>query len=229
MNKLTGLISISLICSFPVWAENSAAESTQRNPVKKNIDSSSQPKNQAADSNLPTGAPVAIDCNYKVTGAVEELPQKTLVEWANYAAAAAFDYDYENIDKKLSNLKPCFTKSGWQSFNKAMTKSGNIAAIKEQQLSVNSSIKGKTLMVDSTPKEWKITVPLTVNYVSKEQSMAQQLKVTLNVGVKLSGDLGINQVIATTDDAVTKKFTVKNRTSQTPTNATKTNKNNELH
>lgn len=155
-----------------------------------------------AISNQPVPAPtttpqpaVVIDCKYKPAEDAT-VSKELLTKWANHAAKSAFSYSYQSIDTDLSKLKPCFTSKGWQSFNKALTKSGNIAAIKEQQLSVTSDVVGKTTVISDTPKNWKVVVPLTVSYKNTQQNLSQPMQVTLDIGMKINGELGINQVIA---------------------------------
>jgi len=160
------------------------------------------------EANQPSVTPMAakkqtINCQYKLTVPASELSPAVLLKWASHAAQQAFDFDYTEIDQQITALEPCFTKNGWASFNKAMTESGNIAAIKEQQFQVKSKPNGTPKLIESTDNKWQVMLPLEVTYQNKEQKLTQDLYINLNIGLQISGNLGINQIIASTQNPST--------------------------
>lgn len=191
MNKTALILStMSLITSMAYAQDNS--NNNQPSPTQ-----SASGQNSQDTTVVKKESPVAINCQYNLKDNNGEVSNELLTKWADFAATHAFDYSYLNIDKQLSALEPCFTKAGWQSYNKALTESGNIAAIKEQQLMVSSQLKGQSTIKSNEDKKWQVIIPLEVSYESKEQRITQLLNVTLDIGLKISGNLGINQIIAT--------------------------------
>jgi hypothetical protein len=141
---------------------------------------------------LPT-----IDCNYQFAKDMTTIDPAVIEVWSKNATTALFTFDNTNLTKQLEALKLCFTEQGWQSFNAAFQKSGNLDAIKSRQLSVSSSIKGQTSIQTTKDNQWKISLPIEVVYQNKDNKITQSLTVHLLVTRKPSGGLGILQVIAT--------------------------------
>nr|WP_241480505.1 DotI/IcmL family type IV secretion protein [Legionella norrlandica] len=113
------------------------------------------------------------------------------------ATTQSFDFEPNTVDSQLQKLQACFTDQGWQSFNSALQKSGNLDAIKSQSLHVSSQIDGQPQITEALGNQWKITLPLQVVYQNDKEKVTQLLNVNLTVGRKITGDLGINQMIAT--------------------------------
>ena len=181
--KMNKKLATIIFCSF--LAQYSFAETPTTESAAK----------PATDAAKPA-APDVIDCEYKVTMPIEQLPSATLLKWSENAALETFSLNYKSLDNQLSKIKSCFTKQGWESFNQALKKSGNLDAIKKQQLSMSAKVDGKPEITDQQEKSWKVTIPLAVTYQNSQKQMVQKLIIDLMVGVKISGDLGINQVVA---------------------------------
>ncbi|MFI4962537.1 MAG: DotI/IcmL family type IV secretion protein [Legionellales bacterium] len=145
------------------------------------------------DPTLPT----IMNCDYKIPADIKNIEQTTVIAWAEKAVPQAFDFDNNAIDAQLLTLQTCFTDQGWQSFNTALQKSGNVEAIKSQKLSVSSQIDGKVELTDSKDNQWKINVPLQVVYQNEKEKVTQLLHLNVTIGRKVSGDLGIMQILAT--------------------------------
>jgi hypothetical protein len=141
--------------------------------------------------------PPPINCKYHFPVETNIISQIDLTTWASRAATQSFDFSPTLIDNELSELKSCYTDQGWQGFNDALKKSGNIEAIKSQQLTVSSQVIGEVTMTSVKENQWKMSVPLQVVYQNSKEKLTQQLSVQLLVGRKVSGDLGIMQMIAT--------------------------------
>jgi len=177
------------------------------------------------EANKPSVTPMpakqqTINCQYKLTVPASELSSAVLLKWASHAAQQAFDFDYTKIDQQITALEPCFTKNGWASFNKAMTESGNIAAIKEQQFQVKSKPNGTPKLIESKDNKWQVMLPLEVTYQNKEQKLTQDLYINLNIGLQISGNLGINQIIASTQKPSTSSQQKQAQTDSPTTQAT---------
>lgn len=148
-------------------------------------------------------APVVIDCNYHIPAETAHIEQSVIVQWAEKATQQSFDFDHVNMTQQLSALKSCYTDQGWESFNEALQKSGNVNAIQSQKLVVSSMVNGKPAFTEVKENQWKISLPLQVVYQNEKEKLTQALTVDLIVGRKISGDLGIMQMIASPRQANT--------------------------
>ena len=149
-------------------------------------------------STIPAPQPEAvIDCKYRVPADKTSVEQSLVTTWAKQATVQSFDFNPATIDDELGDLKPCYTDQGWKGFNDALQKSGNIDAIKSQHLTVSSQTDGDITINAVKDNQWKVTVPLQVVYQNDKEKLTQLLNVDLIIGRKISGDLGIMQMIAT--------------------------------
>ena len=105
----------------------------------------------------------------------------------------------------MQKLQSCFTDQGWTGFNSALQKSGNLDAIKTQKLTVSSQVDGQPQVTEAKDNQWKITLPLQVVYQNDKEKVTQLLNVNLTVGRKITGDLGIVQIIASPREIATEK------------------------
>ncbi len=141
-------------------------------------------------------APV-INCEYRIPADTKQIDQTLITTWSEKATVQSFDFTPAAIDDQLNLLKTCFTDQGWQGFNDALQKSGNVNSIKTQNLTVSSQIDGTSQVSMVKNNQWKVTVPVQVVYQNDKEKLTQLLTVDLLVGRKVSGDLGIMQMIAT--------------------------------
>ena len=178
-----------------------------------------QPANQQPVQNIqstqPTQVPVekipsiqaqpapVINCEYKIPAQTKTIEQSLVLTWSEKAATQVFDFDPANVDSQVEKLKACFTDQGWVGFNSALEKSGNLEAIKTQKLTVSSQIDGQTQITAAKDNQWKLTLPLHVVYQNDKEKVTQLLNVNLTIGRKISGNLGIIQMIATPRTATT--------------------------
>lgn len=154
---------------------------------------------ESAPATPPPGTPSAsvIDCSYRIPADTNNIDQSVIKTWATHAALQSFNFKFDTIDQQITSLKACYTDQGFTGFNDAMQKSGNIATIKSQQLTVNSQVGADVVVMPVKENQWKVTIPLSVLYQNAKEHLSQQLTVELLVGRKMSGDLGIMQMIAT--------------------------------
>ncbi len=137
-----------------------------------------------------------LDCTYRIPASTTRIEQTIVKKWAEKAAEQSFNFDYKTMDKQVAKLKACYTDQGWQGFNDALEKSGNLNAIRSQQLVVSPMINGESQVTEIKNNQWKVTIPLQVVYQNDKEKLTQPLNVDLLVGRKVSGDLGIMQMIA---------------------------------
>lgn len=144
----------------------------------------------------PATMPEVMNCEYKIPAETKQIDQTIVIAWAEKAIVQAFDFESNSIDAQMQKLQNCFTDQGWQGFNNALQKSGNIEAIKTQKLTVSSQLDGKLLVTEAKDNQWKITAPLQVVYQNDKEKVTQLLNLNVTIGRKVSGDLGIVQMIA---------------------------------
>lgn len=143
-----------------------------------------------------TNTAVVLSCNYHFPTGTTAIDQTLVLQWAEKATQQAFEFEYNVIENQLIALKPCFTDQGWKSYDEALKKSGNIDAIKSQQLVVSSMADGQGTVTPVKDNQWKVNLPLQVVYQNGQRKLTQILNVDLLIGRKSNGDLGIMQMIA---------------------------------
>lgn len=157
------------------------------------------PKTTASEltSANPPITPAPIDCQYKLVKEANTVEQTLLSTWAKNAAIQSFQFNPENLNTELEALKKCYTEQGWKAFNEALKTSGNLDAIRNNQLTVTSQASGTPDVQNVKEMQWKVSIPLKVTYENKEKQLIQTLKVNLLIALnKKSGSLGIMQIIA---------------------------------
>lgn len=214
MNKTMLWCALStLICTQVYAVVNQQPTTTQPTPTTSNMPQTppnTQPSQGQPNQNVQQGQPAInttqptqaqptqpIDCNYKIPATTKTIDQALVLNWSEKATTQAFSFDPTTVDEQIKQLKNCFTDQGWTGFNSALEKSGNLEAIKAQKLNVSSQIDGQTQFSEVKDNQWKLTLPLHVVYQNEKEKVTQLLIVNLTVGRKITGDLGILQMIAT--------------------------------
>ncbi|MDP3559008.1 MAG: DotI/IcmL family type IV secretion protein [Legionellaceae bacterium] len=151
----------------------------------------SVPKNSTV-----AAAPAVIDCHLHIPAENNQIDTALIAQWASKAAEQSFRYDFQNMDAQLTELHYCYTDRGWQSFQDALKQSGNIAAIKQQQLSVSGMSRGDANITIEPDNYWRVNLPLRVVYQNDKEKLTQNLEVSLLISRQITGDLGIVQIIA---------------------------------
>lgn len=179
-----------------VTAPENAAPANNVNPPAETTTPTTENQQPVTAETQQLTMPAVMNCEYKISPEVKQIDQNIVLAWAEKAIVQAFDFDSNSIDAQMLKLQNCFTDQGWQGFNNALQKSGNIEAIKTQKLTVSSLIDGKVQITDAKDSQWKLTVPLQVVYQNDKEKVTQQLNLDVTIGRKMSGDLGVMQIIA---------------------------------
>ena len=193
---------LTLLSSSIVYAAEAAQPATPSTPKLVN------PAPAAVPTSIPAAQPVTsnavaapqsepvINCKYHIPAEKNTIQQSLISTWAGKAAVQSFEFNPATIDQELADLKSCYTDPGWQGFNDALKKSGNIEAIKGQHLTVSSQVDGEVKISSLKDNQWKVNVPIQVVYQNDKEKLTQLLTIDLLIGRKVSGDLGIMQMIA---------------------------------
>lgn len=188
MKKCVIFAGLLLISNASLFAENTV--------VPDSAPATTTQTTTTAPTTAAPATPGTIDCNYHIPADTSTVDQNMVLQWAQQATQQSFDFDHTSIDNQMTALKACFTDQGWQSFQDALNKSGNLNAIKSLQLMVSSMVDGQGTITVNKDNQWKVTVPLQIVYQNQKQKLTQYLNVDLIVGRKTNGDLGIMQIIA---------------------------------
>ena len=180
-------------------AAKATPASVESNPAAGT--SSSAPTNNAtipssSSDQTGTSTPQSIDCNYHIPPTTSGLDTGLVLQWGQKAAQQTFTFTPSILDAQLDLLKACYTEQGWQSFNDALLKSGNLDAIKKENLTVSSMLDGQATISSIKDNQWKVIVPIQVVYQNGKEKIVQSLTINLAISRKVSGDLGIIQVVA---------------------------------
>lgn len=168
-------------------------------PATSTSGSNTTPATSTTPAEAPPGEtlpnPDTIDCNYHIS-AKSKVSNELVKIWTEKAVVQSFDYNSNNIDYKLQNLKTCFTDIGWVGYTTALDQSGNLAAIRAQKLNVSSQVDSPATVSVIKENQWKVKLPIEVVYQNQQDKITQLLNIEVIVARKVSGDLGIQQIIA---------------------------------
>lgn len=205
------IITSAILLSLSTWTFAEDTQSTTppaSTPAKQQITDNFQTddvENSLSGDNETTKiSPDKINCDLKID-AKAEVKNETVIIWSEKAAVQSFNYSDQNIDGKLKELKNCFTTQGYSGYEDALSKSGNIEAIKTQKLTVSSIVDGATKINKLEDNKWQLKVPLQVVYQNDKEKLTQLLFIDMLVARRPSGELGILQIIAAPRDKMIDK------------------------
>lgn len=123
-----------------------------------------------------------------------------LTDFAKQAAVGSYQWHHNLIDKELASLQGCFSATGWQSFNQALSQSLTLKTIKDKSLVSQPNVHGDILIKTvEKDKEWLVTVPLNVHFENDSEELTEKLLVSLAITFNQQ-QLGVEQVTAKLDD-----------------------------
>ncbi len=120
-----------------------------------------------------------------------------VTEFAQNTAIQSFTYDYKESEEQFNDLEKCYSKLGWQSFDSAMSQSGNMRSALDEKLFVKAKLNGEVEIIESHDigTTWKILVPLVVRYENEKMFLEQFLKAKLVISIE-NKQLKVDQLIA---------------------------------
>ncbi len=129
----------------------------------------------------------------------QDLQQITDV--AKAAVTAVYNYNSTDYKAKLAVAKQYFTTVGYDSFSKALEKSGNLQVLMNKKLTIKTQQIGTAKVVLKKMMQgkpvWVVKIPFTVNYIEQGgQSVSQNLDATAVIARKTNSNaFGVNQLI----------------------------------
>lgn len=198
---LLSLLTTSAHSDTPLPTSNDTENKNNSLTSTPPVPSDQKPVSEQAQPIEQTATPIVIDCNYHIPASQKTIDTATITTWGEKAALQSFSFSSADMQNQLNALQHCYTEQGWKSFNEALQKSGNLDSIKSQLLNVSAQKDGETSTNSIKDNQWKITLPIQAVYQNDKEKITQKLNVSILIGRKPNGELGIMQMIATTRPA----------------------------
>lgn len=111
------------------------------------------------------------------------MPPSTILQWANSAAIASYNYNFVNYRQELQAASEFFTPEGWQNFINALKASNNLNAVIDKKLVVSAVATGAPVILEQGVTDgaytWNVQMPMLVTYQSASQVVRQEITVTM--------------------------------------------------
>jgi len=156
-----------------------------------------------ADSSKVTNTPTSQDirCTSTVPDYSEKAKLRFIKDWATYVAQNSFSLNHDDLENHLKQLQFCYSSSGWNQFNQALHKSGNLNLINQHHLKANTDVIGP-IEVNHHPKysSWTAMIPMRVVYQNQTQRISQEMNVHLTINQQSDNHLAVIQIVGRPTD-----------------------------
>jgi len=135
-----------------------------------------------------------------------------LLSWAAAALTASYSFDFLHINEQLENLKPYYTKTGYQSLVNSLKKSGQLQRIvNDRILSFAIATEPPILLSEGQYKgsyAWRVQMPMLVAYQGATESGKKQRRIVVTLLInqvsteQASKGIGISQLIEQTRSSI---------------------------
>lgn len=127
-----------------------------------------------------------------------------VLSWTSDSITKAYTFSFANYRQELQTVRPSFTSTGWQGFERALEESGNLKAVIDNMFVTTAVPRGAPVIVSEGLIDgryaWRVEVPIVVTYQSANTRTTQDLLVTAIVVRRTELEhprgLGIAQLIA---------------------------------
>jgi intracellular multiplication protein IcmL len=96
------------------------------------------------------------------------MPDSKVLTWATEAATETMTFNFSDFRRRLQDASRFFTRSGWQTFNDALSKSNLLDAVRtNQQVLTAVPLKAPIVLQEGLVNnvyQWQIQFPLNVTY-----------------------------------------------------------------
>ncbi len=132
------------------------------------------------------------------------LSAPAIVAWTAQSASETMTFGFHDYRRRLQESSRHFTRRGWESFTKALQRSGIIDAITTNRQVLTATPSGAPTLVSegvvNGRYEWQIEVPILISYefgtTSRQSSMRLRLLVVRVPQLENANGIGIEQWIA---------------------------------
>lgn len=109
-------------------------------------------------------------------------------KFARDTAIAVYDYNYSNYPQQFKTVAAHFTKPAWKAYYANLHETGELIAVKKQQLFVTAKIEKEPVILKqeqvAEKQTWQVQMPLLVIKKNHQHSMQQHMLATLWIEVK---------------------------------------------
>ena len=121
-----------------------------------------------------------------------------VLAWASEAAIASYTYNALSYTKQFENLKAKFTNEGWNNFEEALKKSGNLNEVINNGVVV-SAFRSNPAEIESYSEKnsistWVVKVPTQVTYENGYVKIEQDMETYLTISSNNDGKLLIQNI-----------------------------------
>lgn len=99
---------------------------------------------------------------------------ESVLDFANKTMVKAFALNFVNYENQLTLVRPAFTKTGYDQFRIALTKSGILKRITEKRLNLKMTNDPGSLLTEGVITgtdiwAWRFKIPVTIQYTGQTQ------------------------------------------------------------
>jgi len=132
------------------------------------------------------------------------LSTPALLSWVAQASTEVMTFGFNDYRRRLQEASRNFTKTGWESFTKALQESRMIETVETNQQVITAAPSGAPIVESeglfNERYQWVVQIPLVVTYQSGTKTRSSRLLVTLVVvrvpRLESPNGIGIEQWIA---------------------------------
>jgi intracellular multiplication protein IcmL len=139
-------------------------------------------------------SPIALGIEQRVVNSTSislkkaNLNNDQILNWADKAIHAIFNYDYSNYKEALQTASTYFTPAAWKQFQDALTKSSNIKNVVENKIKTTVTLTAPARILEQGVAfgryGWKVQIPADLTYIdTKTNSIikTEHMIATINI------------------------------------------------
>jgi intracellular multiplication protein IcmL len=113
------------------------------------------------------------------------LTTPTLLDWVVEAVTTSYNFNFNNYDSALKNIRIYFTDSGYQNFINALNSANTIQTVVSKQLVVTAVTTASPVILKEGPTAlggvyaWEVQVPVLITFQSASEQIKQKAVLTL--------------------------------------------------
>ncbi len=113
------------------------------------------------------------------------LSTPALLSWSAQAVSETMSFSFSNYRRNLQESSRHFTKTGWESFSKALQDARIIESVEENTQEITAVPRGAPILkyqgLVGGQYQWQVQIPMILTYVSGSKQRSDNLIVTLVV------------------------------------------------
>lgn len=112
------------------------------------------------------------------------LSTDVILQWAMEAATASYTFDFYNYPTVLKNIRPYFTKAGYDNFISALNSAGTLKRVEEKKIIVSAVPTGTPIILKEGKivggiYAWQVQFPMLLTFQSQSDKSDSKVIVTL--------------------------------------------------